>query len=303
MHDIYLYGMISPSIVHILDDGFTFPQANGYAEIAQTLPSVGGEAVNSAIILSKLGVKTKLDGNWLNPAKADHVFNLLKPFDIDTSRLTIKPGFGTDETVIADRTSRTVFGNYAAFHNGEKQWNTPKEEDIQHATIAALDPYFKKEALLAAEFCVRHLVPYVTLDCRHDGFMAQQAAAVVISHELRDQAYPGANMEDVFNLFLEHCQGLVIFTFGSSNLWYGRHGQGMREFQPYKIDPVDTTGAGDAFRGAIAYGFLRQWNDRQIIEFASAVAACVCLSYPHTLNAPDLNGMLDFMKQFNVQSP
>ena len=167
---------------------------------------------------------------------------------------------------------------------------------LEHARVAALDPYLKDESLLAAKFCVRHNVPYITLDCKHDGFLAQQAAAVVISHELRDQAYPGANMNDVFKSYFESCKGLVIFTFGSSELWYGRHGQEMNRFHPYKIDPVDTTAAGDAFRGAVAYGVLKQWNDKQIVEFASAVAACVCMSYPHTLNAPDLNGVLEFMK-------
>jgi hypothetical protein len=50
MH-VYLYGMISASTVHILDSNFNFPQLNEYAEIKDTLPSVGGEAVNSAIML------------------------------------------------------------------------------------------------------------------------------------------------------------------------------------------------------------------------------------------------------------
>jgi len=74
-YDIYLYGMITPSTVYILDEGFSFPQPNHYAEIKKCLPSLGGEAVNSAIMLSKLGITAKLDGNWLNQNNADKVFN------------------------------------------------------------------------------------------------------------------------------------------------------------------------------------------------------------------------------------
>ena len=293
---IYLYGMISPSLVHILDDHFAFPHPNEYAEIKQTVPSIGGEAVNSAVILSKLGVKTKLDGNWLNPAKANQVFDLLKPFDIDISRLTIKENYGTDEVVIADRTTRTIFGNYAAFHSGVKQWNTPQEEDIEHAALVALDPFLRDESLLAAELCVKHKVPYVTLDCKFDSYLAQHAAALVISHELRDQAYANANMAEIFEQYLSHCRGLVIFTFGSDEMWYGRSGQKIKKIKPYKINPIDTTGAGDSFRGAIAYGLFKSWSDEQTLEFASAVAACVCLTFPHTFNAPGLEGVLEFMK-------
>jgi hypothetical protein len=58
--NVYLYGMITPSTVYILDEGFPFPQPNHYAEIKQYFSSVGGEAVNSAIMLSQLGITTKV---------------------------------------------------------------------------------------------------------------------------------------------------------------------------------------------------------------------------------------------------
>jgi sugar/nucleoside kinase (ribokinase family) len=67
--------------------------------------------------------------------------------------------------------------------------------------------------------------------------------------------------------------------------------------EPNAIEPVDSTGAGDSFRGAIAYGLLQGWEDEHVVDFASAVAACVCMSYPHALNAPDLDGVLAFIEQ------
>ena len=211
--DVYLYGMISPSTVHILDEGFSYPQPNHYAEIKHYLPSVGGEAVNSAIMLSKFGMKTMLDGNWLNQNNADKVFSILKPFNIDVSRLTVKHDYGTEEIVITDKDSRTVFGNYAKFHSGEKQWNTPQEMDIQNAVLVSLDPYFKEESLFIAQMCVRHKKPYVTIDCTYDDFMAQNADAVIISHELREQAYRDRAMLEIFEQYQANCKGLIIFTF------------------------------------------------------------------------------------------
>jgi sugar/nucleoside kinase (ribokinase family) len=297
MSDAYSYGMISPSTVHVLRSDFVFPRPNTYAEIARTHPSIGGEAANSAIVLAKLGLRCKLDGNWIHPTNAAKVTGLLGAFGIDLTRLTVSEGGGTEEVVIADRDSRTVFGNYASFHEGPRQWNDPQPDDIRDAEIVCLDPYFREQSLQAAQLCVEHRTPYVTLDCPYDGFIAQHAAAVVVSHELRDQAYAGRDVSEVFAEYRERCQGLVIFTFGSDALWFARHGGERKTREPYAIEPVDTTGAGDSFRAGVAYGILQGWDDERIVEFASAVAACVCLTVPHALNAPGLAAVLVFMEK------
>jgi len=297
MYDVYLYGMMSMSTVYVLDEDFTFPHANQYAEIKRCLPSVGGEAANSAIMLSKLGIRTKLDGNWLNPNHAEKVLNILKPFNIELSRLTIKQNYGTEEVVITDRNSRTVFGNYASFHKGEKQWNDPQEKDILDARIISLDPYFREESTGVAQICARNQKPYVTIDCQYDSFITQHAEAVIISHELRDQAYPDGNMTEIFEKYQANCKGLIIFTFGSDELWYARTGQKIKKYKPYNVQSIDTTGAGDSFRSGIIYGILNSWDDASTVDFASAVAACVCLTIPHTLNAPGLDGVRKFMEE------
>jgi sugar/nucleoside kinase (ribokinase family) len=168
MHEVYLYGMIAASTVVIIADEYQFPGPNGYAEIQRTLPSIGGEAANSAIVLSKLGLKTKLDGSWLSQQHSGTIIDLLRPFDIDITRLVRREGFGAEEIVISDKTSRTVFGNYAAYNSGERQWNIPQEIDIQNASIVSLDPFFANEAATISEMCVRNQKPYVTIDCRYD---------------------------------------------------------------------------------------------------------------------------------------
>jgi sugar/nucleoside kinase (ribokinase family) len=297
MDKVYLYGMISMSTVYILNKDFIFPRPNEYAEIDKLLFSIGGEAANSAIMLSKLGIKTKLDGNWLNKKISNKIRNLLKTYDIDITRLKTKQNYGTEEIVITDKNSRTVLGNYASFHKGEKKWNTPQETDIKNATIVSLDPYFKNESLNVARLCIKNQKPYVTIDCEYDDFIAQNAEAIIISHELRDKAYCGKDMLKIFENYQKYCKGLTIFTFGSDKLWYARPGQKINKFKPYIIEPVDTTGAGDSFRAGVIYGILNSWDDNSIVKFACAVAACVCLSSPHTLNAPGLDGILKFMNK------
>jgi sugar/nucleoside kinase (ribokinase family) len=129
--------------------------------------------------------------------------------------------------------------------------------------------------------------------------MSQSIAVTTIrfiSHELRNRAYAGGDMASVFEQYHRNCKGLIIFTFGEDDMWYSRPHQSIKKYTPHKIQPVDTTGAGDSFRAGIIYGLLQSWDDEKTIDFASAVAACVCLTIPHTLGAPNLDGVLAFMK-------
>lgn len=42
MDRVYLYGIITPSMVFKLRDDFSYPEKNKFAEIEATYPSIGG---------------------------------------------------------------------------------------------------------------------------------------------------------------------------------------------------------------------------------------------------------------------
>ncbi len=299
MKNIYCYGMISPSMVLSLAKGFPYPAPDKYAEIAETLESLGGEAANSAIVLARLGYHVVLYGCWIARAREAQVRGILQDRGVDTSALAIVESGGTNEYVIADTVSRTVFGNYASFHSGPRQWNRPSPELVKNADMVALDPYFRDDAEACARICVEEGVPYVSLDAPHDSFIAQHAGSIVISHELTDSRYPGENMERLFEAFCSSCRGLVIFTFGGRELWYAREGGPRKTFTPFKVETVDTTGAGDSFRGALLHGLLSSWSDEETVRFASAVAALVCTTRPHALGAPTIPQVEAFLAKNN----
>lgn len=292
--------MICPSTVYLLSDEYEYPEANGYGEVKEILNSVGGEAVNTAIMLSKLGIPSVLDGTWIIEEKFKTVRELLNPFDIDITRIKNTEFNGPSEIVIADRENRTCFGNFDTYQNGCKKWNNPKEEDFINASIVALDPYYPEESLKIAQLCNKNRIPYVTLDANYDDYIAQNAEAITISQEFIGWNYPEMDQSELFELYQKNCNGLIIFTYGNKNIKFGRKGKSINNIKPYEIEPVDTTAAGDTFRSGIIYGVLNNMSDQETVKFASAVSACVCLSVPHSLNATDLDGVLKFMKSFSL---
>ena len=57
----------------------------------------------------------------------------------------------------------------------------------------------------------------------------------------------------------------------------------------YQITAVDTTGAGDVFRGGFIYGLAKRWPTAQILQFANAAAAVSCTRLGALTGVPDLS--------------
>ena len=68
---------------------------------------------------------------------------------------------------------------------------------------------------------------------------------------------------------------LTAATLGQDGVlaWDGRQ---FHYAPAYRVDPVDTTGAGDTFHAGFIYGFLQGWPLQRQLEFACAAAALNC---------------------------
>jgi sugar/nucleoside kinase (ribokinase family) len=284
--DVYAYGMISSSTLHILKQ--PFPAPDHYAELDSSYRMTGGEACNSAIVLSRLGVKVLLDGVWLgDTADGRWLLETLNGFGINTTPLKIEPGSdGVREIVISDEHSRTVFGNYIRLLSTTGQWNNPRKEHLASARLACIDPFFEEESQLAGQFAVELGIPYITIDCPFSSELAHNAAALIISGEFRAFKHPHVELPALFTEYQQRVKGLVIFTCGSEEVLFGRQGQTVRHFPAYKVTAIDTAGAGDAFRSGVVYGLLHGWDDLETVRYASALAAIICTRFPGVLDCP-----------------
>jgi sugar/nucleoside kinase (ribokinase family) len=292
--DVYSFGVVSSSTLYVFKGDFPVP--DGYAEIDDIGHMVGGEAANSSIVLARLGARVKLDGNWLGKDDGGmRTKAFLDDFGIDTSRIELKDGYqGVLEAVFAAAKTRTIFGRYGRLLERE-DWNMPVPEDVRQAKIVCLDPFFAKASLRVAEIAAESGVPTITIDCLLDVSLLRHVSAVVISENFIRWKYPDRRLEDLFQAYLNATDGLVVFTFGEKDIWYGRPGQSIRKRPAYRVQAIDTSAAGDSFRAGIVYGFLHGWEDARTIEFAAAVAGIVCTRYPGAMHSPSYDEVVDFI--------
>jgi sulfofructose kinase len=297
---VYSYGVVASSTLFLLKD--RFPTRSGYAEILKKYQNIGGEAANSSIVLSRLGSKVKLDGNWINPDDdANFLRNVFNKNLVDISRLSFQSCKGPKEVLMVDSNSRTIFGTYAQLSD-EKSWNFPQKVDIQNAKVVSLDPFFDKASIQVIEYAKSFNKPVVTVDCKFDDPIFLSSDVAIISEEYLRDTYPDYSMPSIIRKYKECYDGMVVFTFGHQEIQYGSKDKGFESMAPYRINSVDTTGAGDYFRAGIVYGVLNKWPIGKMIEFASALAAIVCQSIPGVLNSPGYDEVKSFMNRYQSNS-
>lgn len=296
-YDVYAYGVIASSELHLLS--MPFPPPDGYAEITQTHFMTGGEALNSAIVLSRLGLNVQLDGNWIGDTPAGAwLLTTIRGYGIDTQRLRVEKGFdGVREIVFSDEHSRTIFGNYVDLLSTVRKWNIPQKADLARAQIVCVDPPFQAESALVGAYALELGVPFVSIDCPYDQELSSAAAAVIISGEFRNRQYPQADLFELLVEYQQRASGLVVFTVGAEAILYGRRDAPSKRFKPFPVEVKDSAGAGDSFRAGIIFGMLKKWNDDQTIQYAAAVAGLVCASFPGVLNSPTHAEVIQFIQE------
>src|SRR6056297_681602 len=80
------------------------------------------------------------------------------------------------------------------------------------------------------------------------------------------------NLDEKIDELLELGVSNLILTKGKDGITVYNKDNTMN-YSSLKVNTVDTTAAGDAFAGALAYSLQRNWNEDKIYKFANKVAA------------------------------
>ena len=286
---IYLYGMTLVTTSYRL--AANFPEPDHYCEIAESHRLPGGETGTCAVVLAGLGQDVRLDGNHLGRSTYPVLSNYFEPTTVSLDLMTYDPDFeGLEDMVFIDQSSRTSFGRFCAFYDDKsvRHWNSASEEAISQASVVGLDPFFLEDSVRAAELCAKHDARFVSIDCDFEAAMHALSTVNILSADFIRDHYPRHNLESLFAEYAKRTPGLVIFTFGADELWFGRGSQDIQRFTPYRVNAKSTLGAGDSFKAGVIYAVKKGMDDPTLVRFASATAAAACSLYPIAENPPTM---------------
>ena len=123
------------------------------------------------------------------------------------------------------------------------------------------------------------------------------ANILIPSHEYAS-GFTGENSAEnaAVKLYKEYSPDVVVITDGK-NGGYMYDGKGLFRYPAFKVDAVDTNGAGDVFHGAFAFALSIGYNYKEACIFSSAVSALKCTKVGARDGVPTFDEVNEFLKR------
>ena len=223
----------------------------------------GGKGANQALAARRLGAEVRLFAQVGADAAADEALALLRAEGVDLHGVRVHP---TEPTAIALIVVAPDGENQIAVASGANAapWAGPLELGAADAVICQLEIPSETAPAAAAQarfFCL-NAAPAKPLPAA-----LLQACDLLVVNE-HEAAALGEG--------LEAAGKLAAITYGAAGAVLRQGGQELARATPPRVQAIDTTGAGDAFTGALVLALCEGQPPEQALRFACAAGAAAC---------------------------
>lgn len=266
------------------DMTFSFSSAiveNQKQRVHSSSHCLGGPVGNASYLCGLWGAKTYTMARVGDDVFGKEIIKTLQSVHIDTSSMLIDQNTQTSMSAIVvneQNGSRTIL-NIPLSENAviDVQW--PQKVDIIlfdghefSLCMEALQRYPSATTILDGDRFKPHTIDLIrSVDYLICG---EEYAKAFTHHECNDKTY-----QEMLQLNSQH----VILTCGEKGCIYQN-----KKYPAFLTHSIDTTGAGDVFHGAFAYGLDQGWNLEKIIDIASKAASLSTEKIGGMLSIPTL---------------
>ncbi|MDP2964849.1 MAG: carbohydrate kinase family protein [Pelolinea sp.] len=237
-----------------------FPSAESY--------HIGGAAANTAVWLAHIGIPTGLSGNAIgNDLYGQQLKGWLGQHNhLDLSNVEIIPRLTTPFT----RAIVTPDGerSFLIFYYPQTPKTKFSLELLNGARYLALDLYGGPERLMAAKIAHEAGIQTAIGDIIWpDHAVLPYTSIATNSGSYIRTEFPGIDVRQHAHALQSISKGIVITTDGGEKIYAIDKSGTSFTVTPLKVEVVDATGAGDAFRAGLLYGLVNSLD----------LPKCVCL--------------------------
>jgi len=241
----------------------------------------GGLVATGLVAAARLGAKTRYVGKVGDDDAADFIVREFDREGVDTSRIARVPGASAIRTiglVNPSKGQRTLF-----YCLDDAPTLGPEEmdrDDVLAGKVVFVDGFQLQAAIQAARWgreAGRAVLMDAELTEPDNDLAAALATHVVASLRYAESRVGECDFREAAKRlhakYADKDAGKVVGVTAGPEGSYFVSPEGEFHQPGFAVDVVDTTGCGDVFHGAFAFGLCRDWDLPRTAEFASAVAA------------------------------
>jgi sulfofructose kinase len=257
-----------------------FPPLGGKERVVSLSRQAGGQMATALVSCQRLGLRARYIGKVGDDEAGQFQLQSLREEGIDISYAGVTRGAATQfGLIIVDQATgeRTVF-----WDRDKRLAVTPQElnpDAITTAKILHLDGCDAAACFQAAKWARKAGIPVVAdLDTVYKKveqifpLIDYLIASANFLPAVTGQNDPFRVLEYMAREYKIRAPGMTLGRDGA--LVYT---EGCFYYSPgFVVETVDTTGAGDIFHGAFAYGLLQGWSVERILDFSNAMAGLNC---------------------------
>jgi sulfofructose kinase len=250
----------------------------------------GGQTATALASCANLGLRARYVGATGTDGNGKRLREELARRDIDASDAVIRDVPNQFAIILVDEQS----GERIVLWDRDERLRLRPREVVQEAIAAArlvhVDDVDQPAAIMAARFGREAGLPVTSDIDRITDLTTDLIAAVTIPifAEHVPRGLTGiSDLEGALRKIRETHDGLLIVTCGAKGA-IALDGDRIVRSPGFAVTAVDTTGAGDVFRGGFIFALLRGWKTEEALQFGNAAAAISCTRLGAMEGAPTL---------------
>lgn len=238
----------------------------------------GGPAATACVACARLGADAHMIARVGDDATGKAIIDELKDEKVVVDHMVVINGaLSTQASILVDKEGSRVIVSYPS-PSLVKSAKPLEAVDFSAYDLILADVRWHEGTKYAFQKAKELNIPTlldadVTDQDIHD--IVALATHCVFSHPGLLKFAKKDNVDEALKYAATVCPNYVYVTLGSKGVKY-LEGSTILDQQGFKVDVVDTTGAGDVFHGAMAFAVASGYKIVKAIRFASACAALKC---------------------------
>ena len=252
---------------------------------------VGGKGANQAIAAARAGAHCSLIAAVGTGAHSDQILAVLRSAGVGTALVRTVAGPPGTALIMVDEAGGNLIGVVPGANAALTDLNPPELEAVAGAGVLILQLEIPIRTVTEAALAARSAATMVLLNAAPaqqlapelleavDLLVANQSEAALLSGVIGDDLAAARRL-------LEWVPAAVVTLGAEGALYVARHGEPIRVAAP-RVQPVDTTGAGDTFTGVLGAALGERLPVRAALERACAAASIAVESSGAATSIPD----------------